>query len=52
MVTFLPEAESELRVAGYALGDHVVQTLGGYRVSYFQYFALPSGPRSARELQL
>jgi S-adenosylmethionine decarboxylase len=52
VVTFLPEAESELRVAGYALGDHVVQTLGGYRVSYFQYFALPSGPRSARELQL
>jgi S-adenosylmethionine decarboxylase len=56
VVTFVPEAgaeaEAELPVAGYELGDHVVQGLGGYRVSYFQYFPLPSGPRSARELKL
>jgi S-adenosylmethionine decarboxylase len=52
VVTFLPEAEPELSVAGYELGDHVVQTLGGYRVSYFQYFAPPSGPRPACELEL
>jgi len=29
-----------------------VHALGGYRVSYFQYFAPPSGPRPARELEL
>jgi len=56
VVTFVPEAgaeaEAELPVAGYELGDHVVQGLGGYRVSYFQYFPPPSGPRSARELEL
>lgn len=52
VITFLPEAESDLPVAGYGLGDHVVQVLGGYRVSYFQYFAPPSGPRAACELEL
>jgi S-adenosylmethionine decarboxylase len=52
VVTFVPEAEPEPQVAGYELGDHVVQTLGGYRVSYFQYFAPPSGPRPACELEL
>ena len=52
VVTFVPESEPELPVAGYELGDHVVHALGGYRVSYFQYFARPSGPHSARELGL
>ena len=52
VITFLPEAEPDLPVAGYGLGDHVVQVLGGYRVSYFQYFAPPSGPRAACELEL
>ena len=52
VVTFLPEAEPELSVAGYELADHIVHGLGGYRVSYFQYFAPPSGPRPARELEL
>jgi len=52
VVTFVPGAEPELQIAGYELADHVVQTLGGYRVSYFQYFARPSGPRSAYELEL
>ena len=52
VVTFVPEAEPELSVAGYELADHIVHGLGGYRVSYFQYFAPPSGPRPARELEL
>jgi len=52
VVTFLPEAEPSLSVAGYDLGDHVVHTLGGYRVSYFQYTAPPSGTRPAREIDL
>jgi S-adenosylmethionine decarboxylase len=52
VVTFVPESEPELLVAGYELGDHVVHALGGYRVSYFQYFAPPPGPRAARELEL
>ena len=52
VVTFVPEAEPELMVAGYELADHIVHGLGGYRVSYFQYFAPPSGPRPARELEL
>jgi len=51
VVTFLPEAEPSLSVAGYELGDHVVHTLGGYRVSYFQYLAPPFGPRPAREVE-
>ena len=52
VVTFLTEAEPELTIASYQLGDHVVQALGGYRVSYFQYFLPPSGPRSARQIEL
>jgi len=52
VVTFVPESEPELPVAGYELGEHVVHALGGYRVSYFQYFTPPPGPRSARELEL
>jgi len=52
VVTFVPEAEPQLMVAGYELADHIVHGLGGYRVSYFQYFAPPSGPRPARELEL
>jgi S-adenosylmethionine decarboxylase len=52
VVTFVPEAEPELPVAGYQLGDHVVHAVNGYRVSYFQYFVPPSGPRSAFEIGL
>ncbi len=52
VITFVPEAEPELPVRGYPLGDHVVHALGGYRVSYFQYFVPPSGPRSACEIEL
>ncbi|MBW2225356.1 MAG: hypothetical protein JRF54_14320, partial [Deltaproteobacteria bacterium] len=37
VVTFLPEAEPTLLVAGYDLGQRVVHTLGGYSVSYFQF---------------
>jgi len=52
VVTFIPEGEPEPPVTGYELGDHVAHTLGGYRVSYFQYFAPPRGPRSACEVEL
>ena len=52
VVTFVPGSEPEFLVSGYELADHVVHALGGYRVSYFQYFAPPSGPRPARELEL
>ena len=45
VLTFLPDADAKLCVAGYSLGDHVVDALGGYRVSYFQYFVPPTGPR-------
>ncbi|MFW2389341.1 MAG: hypothetical protein ACN4G0_13460 [Polyangiales bacterium] len=52
VVTFLPETEPALSVAGYQLGDHVTQELSGYRVSYFQYSIPASGPRAAREIEL
>ena len=52
VVTFVPEAAPELSVGGYELGDQVVETLGGYRVSYLQYFAPSSATRSACELEL
>lgn len=52
VLTFLPDAEAKLSVDGYSLGDHVVDVLGGYRVSYFQYFVPPSGPRGPYQLRL
>ena len=52
VVTFLPEGEPELQVVGYQLGDHVVRSLGGYRVTYLQYYVPSSGPRAAYELPL
>jgi S-adenosylmethionine decarboxylase len=52
VLTFLPDAEAKLSVDGYSLGDHVVDALGGYRVSYFQYFVPPSGPRRPYQLTL
>jgi S-adenosylmethionine decarboxylase len=52
VLTFLPRGEARLSVQGYLLGDHVVDTLGGYQVSYFQYFVPPSGPRCPEELAL
>jgi S-adenosylmethionine decarboxylase len=52
VVAFLPEAAPGLSIAGYQPVDHVVHTLGGYQVSYFQFVAPPSGPRPAAELAL
>lgn len=52
VLTFLPGEEARLSVRGYLLGDHVIDTLGGYQVSYFQYFVPPDGPRRAEELVL
>jgi S-adenosylmethionine decarboxylase len=52
VVTFLPDSKPELAIAGYQLEDRVVEELGGYRVSYFQYFRPSSGPRPAREIEL
>ncbi len=52
VLIFLPDGEARLSVGGYLLGDHVVDTLGGYEVSYFQYFVPPTGPRSPEELAL
>jgi len=52
VVTFLPEGEPRLKLAGYQLGDHVVRSLGGYRVTYLHYYVPPSGPRAAYELPL
>jgi S-adenosylmethionine decarboxylase len=52
VVTFVPGTEPAHPVAGYQLGDHVVESLCGYRVSYFQYFVAPAGPRSALEIEL
>ena len=50
VLTFLPDAEAKLSVDGYSLGDHVVDALAGYRVSYFQYFVPPTGPRAPYRL--
>lgn len=52
VVTFLPVGEPKLELPDYQLGDHVVGTLGGYRVTYLQYGIPPSGPRSAYNLAL
>ena len=52
VVTFMPEAEPEPLVTGYQIRDHVVHMMGGYRVSYFQYFLPPSGSHLAREIEL
>lgn len=52
VLTFLPGKEVELEVHGYSLGDHVVDRLCGYHVSYFQYFVPPTGPRPPFQLAL
>lgn len=52
VLTFLPDAEPTLSVPAYLLGDHVVDTLGGYRVSYFQYLVPTTGARPPYELVL
>jgi len=52
VLTFLPDDEARLSVNGYLLGDHVVDIVGGYRVSYFQYFVPPDGPRRPSQLPL
>jgi S-adenosylmethionine decarboxylase len=52
VLIFMPDAEAKLHVDGYSLGDHVVDELGAYRVSYFQYFVPPTGPRAPQQLDL
>jgi S-adenosylmethionine decarboxylase len=52
VVAFLPQGEPKLKPAGYQLGDHVVRSLGGYRVTYLQYYIPPGGPRPPYELPL
>jgi S-adenosylmethionine decarboxylase len=52
VLTFLPGETATLSARGYMLGDHVVDELGGYQVSYFQYFVPPEGPRSPSQLSL
>lgn len=52
VLTFLPDGEADLSMDVYLLGDHVVDSLGGYQVSYFQYFVPPIGPRRPCELSL
>ena len=52
VVTFVPEAPAELDIDQYQLGDHVVTTLGGYRVSYFQYYMPPVEPGCPYEFAL
>jgi S-adenosylmethionine decarboxylase len=52
VLTFLPGETANLSARGYLLGDHVVDNLGGYHVSYFQYFVPPDGPRHPSQLSL
>lgn len=52
VLAFLPNADAQISVDGYSLGDHVVDALGGYRVSYFQYFVPPTGSRKPYQLTL
>jgi S-adenosylmethionine decarboxylase len=52
VLTFLPREEAKLSAKGYLLGDHVVDSLGGYSVSYFQYFVPPDGPRRPSQLSI
>lgn len=52
VLRFHPGHDSDLKVHGYALGDHVVDAICGYHVSYLQYFVPPIGPRPPFELAL
>lgn len=52
VLTFVPGEAPTLTAKGYLLGDHVVDALGGYQVSYFQYFVPPDGPRYPSQLSL
>ncbi len=52
VLMFSPHDFAQLSVKGYLLGDHVAETLGGYHVSYFQYFVPPTGPRAPYRLKL
>jgi len=52
VVTFISGTELAYPVLEYPLGDHVVESLCGYRVSYFQHFVAPVGPRWAHEIEL
>lgn len=52
VVAFLPEGTPTLTVPGYHVGDHVSHELGGYGVTYLQYYLPPRGPRAPYELPL
>lgn len=52
VVTFLPEGVAQLNVPGYRLADRIEDELGGYQVSYIQYFRPFKGPRRAHDLAL
>ncbi len=52
VLAFLPGETANLSAKGYLLGDHVVDSLGGYHVSYFQYFVPTDGPRRPSQLSL
>ena len=52
VLAFLPGREIDLSVNGYLRGDHVYDILGGYHVSYFQYFVPPTGSRPPYQLVL
>ena len=52
VLMFSPDLEAQLSIEGYLLGDHVVDRLAGYHVSYFQYFVPPTHPRAPYRLRL
>ena len=52
VVAFRPEGDAVPSVPGYRMGDHVECRLGGYRVTYLQYYLPPEGPRGPYELAL
>ena len=52
VVTFIPEGAAGLDIQEYQLGDHVVDELGGYFVSYFQYYLAPVEPGRPYEFEL
>lgn len=52
VITFVNQVEPDLPVRGYRLAEHVVHDIGSHRVGYFQYFAPPREPRTAREVEL
>ncbi|MGB5812531.1 MAG: hypothetical protein WBG86_18495 [Polyangiales bacterium] len=52
VVAFLPTGGPTLSVPGYRKGDHVCSNLGGYDVTYLQYYLATTDPRGAYEIDL